>query len=260
METTITGPSTDELLAMFKRKHPNPTGWGPPMRLRHGYFTPDDQYETLVEKLITPGCEWADVGCGRDIFPDNEPLAAELFNRASFVAGIDPDPNVWENKYVTERFQGLIEDYPATRQFDVITLRMVAEHIANPGRAMAKLASMLKLGGKIVIFTPYKWSPMSLIATLVPFKLHNPLKWLIWRTESRDTFPTEYKLNTKADQQRWAEASGLRLAYFSLLDDCRVSVGYKALHWLELNTMRALNAIGWRYPEMCILSVLTKDR
>jgi SAM-dependent methyltransferase len=259
LDTTITAPTTEELLAIFKRKHPGVTGWGPRMRLANNYFTPDEHYEALVARLVTPGCSWADVGCGRDIFPSNQPLAIELSQRAGFLAGIDPDPNVLENKFVTVRFQGLIEDYPRSEQFDLITLRMVAEHIADPKRAIAKIADMLKPGGRAVIFTPYKWSPMSIVARTVPFALHNPLKWLIWRTESRDTFPVEYKLNTRTDQERWAESSGLRLSFFCLVDDCRVSIGYRTLHWLELRAMSVFNALGMRYPEMCILSTLTKD-
>jgi 2-polyprenyl-3-methyl-5-hydroxy-6-metoxy-1,4-benzoquinol methylase len=258
MDTSISAPTQAELLSVFNIKHPKPTGWGPRMRLANRYFTPDEQYEALVSRLVVPGCAWADVGCGRDLFPDNKALASELSKRAGFLAGIDPDANVLENEFLTERFHGLIEDYPGTRQFDVITLRMVAEHIADPNRAMAKVATMLKPGGSAIIYTPYKWSPMSLVARAVPFSLHNPLKWLIWRTESRDTFPVEYKLNTRKDQQKWAERNGLRLALFTLVDDCRVSIGYKPLHWLELRSMRILNALGLHYPEMCILSVVTK--
>jgi hypothetical protein len=55
------------------------------MRLSFGYFTPDDHYEVLVARLVTSGCHWADIGCGRDIFPSNPQLARDLVARAAVI-------------------------------------------------------------------------------------------------------------------------------------------------------------------------------
>ena len=38
-------------------------GWSPQLRHRFGYFSPDDYYELLMDRLVTEGCEWADIGC-----------------------------------------------------------------------------------------------------------------------------------------------------------------------------------------------------
>jgi SAM-dependent methyltransferase len=229
-------------------------GWGPRMRLSFDHFSPDDHYEALVARLVTPGSSWADVGCGRDIFPSHPDLARELADRAGYVLGIDPDENVKENTFITEGFLGLVEDCATERRFDVITMRMVAEHVVYPDRVVGKLAEMLKPGGTVVIYTPYKWAPMSIIATVVPFKLHNPLKRIIWNSEARDTFPTAYKLNTHRDLSGYMSKFGLRETLFEFLDDCRVSNRFRALNWLELQTCSALNAVGMHYPERCILA------
>src|SRR6185437_10277966 len=103
-------PTLEDLMAIYKIKYYRfgEPGWGPRMRLAFGYFTPDDYYEALIAKLVTPGCAWADVGCGRDTFPSHPDLARELGRRAGFVLGIDPDPNIHENEIVSERFQGPI--------------------------------------------------------------------------------------------------------------------------------------------------------
>ncbi len=250
-------PTRAELMDIYNAKYYRfgEPGWGPRMRLDAGYFTPDDYYEALVSKLVTPGCAWADVGCGRDTFPSHPNLARELSRRAGFMFGIDPDDNIAENTFVTERFQGPIEECVTDRRFDLITLRMVAEHIVDPDRALAKLAELLKPDGSIVFYTPYKWSPMSIIATVVPFRLHNPLKQLIWRSESRDTFPTAYKLNTRRDLRRLGARRSLQEVYFSHLDDCRVTGHYRVLNWLEIKMCRLFNLVGLHYPEMCILAV-----
>jgi SAM-dependent methyltransferase len=250
-------PTREELMNIYKVKYYRfgEPGWGPRMRLAAGYFTPDDYYEALVAKLVQPGCAWADVGCGRDTFPSHPDLARELSRRAGLMFGIDPDDNIAENTLVTERFQGPIEECVTDRRFDVITLRMVAEHIVDPDRALAKLAELLKPHGLIVFYTPYKWSPMSILATVIPFRLHNPLKQLIWRSETRDTFPTAYKLNTRRHLRRLGARQALEEVYFAYLDDCRVTGRFRFLNWLEIKMCKILNRIGLHYPELCILAV-----
>jgi len=253
--------SRDELMNIYRVKYYRfgEPGWGPRMRLSFDHFSPDDYYEALVSRLVTPGCAWADVGCGRDLFPSHPDLARELGARAGYVVGIDPDENVKENPYITEGFCGLIEDYSTERRFDLITMRMVAEHVVDPDRVMRKLAELLKPSGRVVIYTPYKWAPMSLVATAVPFKLHNPLKRILWQSESRDTFPTAYKLNTRRDLLGHTSRAGLAERFFRFLDDCRVTNRFRALNWIELNACSAFNAVGWHYPERCILAVYQKS-
>jgi len=257
----VLDPTLEELMAVYRVKYYRfgEPGWGPRMRLAFSYFTPDDYYEALVARLVTAGCAWADVGCGRDTFPSHPDLARELGARASFVLGIDPDPNIQENEIVTERFQGPIEECDTAQRFDLITLRMVAEHIVRPEPALRKIAQLLKPGGLVVIYTPYKWAPMSILASLVPFRLHNPLKQLIWRSESRDTFPTAYKLNTRADLKHHTAPCGLQEIYYALLDDCRVTGMYRALNWIELRARRMFNLLHLHYPESCILAVYRKS-
>jgi len=253
-------PAKSELLEVFHEKYgpPDKLGWGPKMRLDSGYFTPDDCYEALVSKLVFDGCNWADVGCGRDTFPTNWPLARRLCKRAGFVLGVDPDPNIQEHPLLHERFQGLIEDYEPSRSYDLVTLRMVAEHIAQPDDAIRKISELLKPGGLAVIYTPYRWSPMSIAAAIVPFRFHNGLKRILWNTEERDTFPTCYELNTRADLEKHTAAHSLRQVYFEYIDDCRITASYKLLQRMELALRRVLHACRISYPEKCILAVFEK--
>lgn len=251
-------PTQRDLLALFQQKYAqrSAVGWGPAMRLAHDYFTPDDHYEAIVGKLVGQGTDWCDVGCGRDIFPSNPALAKALAERCRFVYGIDPDDNVRENTLVHEYFQGLVEDCPTEHTFDLITLRMVAEHVTDPQAVLGRLSRLVKPSGLVVIYTPYKWAPMSLFANVTPFFLHNPLKQLIWRTEARDTFPTQYKLNTYVDIERYAAAAGMTQVSFRRLDDCRISNAYRYLNLVELKARSALSRIGVAYPEACIISIL----
>ncbi len=242
--------------AKYSRK--GEPGWGPTLRRSFNYFSPDDFYEALVAKLIGPATQWADVGCGRDVFPSYPELARELADRCKFLFGIEPDPNIKDNPFIHDGFHGVIEDCDTERRFDLITLRMVAEHIVNADRAVAKFAQLCAPGGQVVVYTPYRWSPMSLAAAALPFSLHHPLKRLIWDAESRDTFPTAYNLNTRADLSKHFNRHGFVETYFHRLDDCRIFGRYRYLNCIELAVRAGLHAMRVPHPEACLLAVFRK--
>lgn len=250
-------PSEGELEALFEAKYRRGygLGWGPALRRRLGYVPADDYYEAVMEKLVTAGCAWMDVGCGRDLFPSNRKLAERLSSRARVVFGVDPDDNIKENPFVTDAFQGSVEDIPGDRRFDVVSLRMVAEHIERPATALASIGAVIEPGGLLVVYTPNKWSPMSLAAAVVPFSLHNALKQLLWRTQARDTFPTVYRLNTRRDLERELGEHGFRESLFVYLDDCSVFQRYRALYRLEIGLRNLLHRLRMRHPENCLLGV-----
>jgi SAM-dependent methyltransferase len=225
------------------------------MRLRFGYFTPEEVYQVTVDRLLAPGDCWLDVGCGRHIFPGNPDLAHTLVGRCATLVGVDPDPTLEENPFVHERVRGTIDEFHTDRTFDVVTLRMVAEHIIDPGSAVAALARLTSPGGRVVVFTPNQWSPVSLIARVLPTSLHHPIKHFLWKTEKKDTFPVAYRMNTRRRLRRLFEEHGFRAASFAYLDDCRTFANIRPLLYLELVVRSGFNAMGLSYPENCLLGV-----
>jgi 2-polyprenyl-3-methyl-5-hydroxy-6-metoxy-1,4-benzoquinol methylase len=149
------GPTRADLEYVFQLKHGSPmsTGWRPRYDFQAGYVTPDDYYEALVATLITKGCRWLDVGCGRDIFPSNRVLAQQLSARCDLLVGVDPDETINENSFVHVKVQADITDFHWQDCFDVITLRMVAEHIADPSAALQSLVRLTAPGGRVVVYT-----------------------------------------------------------------------------------------------------------
>ena len=244
-------------LAALKYGDLSRCGWAPRLRDRFGYFTPDEWYEATLFDLVTPETDWLDVGCGRDLFPSNMPAATLLAARCRSLTGIDPSDNIDENPLLHHRAKCMLEEYVTDQRYDLITMRMVAEHIADPQGAVAALRRLLKPGGQVVIYTVYKFAPVSVISTLTPMWVHHAVKSVMWEADEKDTFPTEYKMNTRATLRRQFAAAGMVETLFRPLDDTRVTSRFRSLNTLELLAWRALHACGIVYPEHCLLGVYT---
>ena len=251
----VTEKDLRELHHLKYGEHP---GWGPRARLRFRYFTPDDVYEAAVSKLISEGCFWLDVGCGRDVFPDHPKMAKRLADRCQLLVGVDPDTNIEDNLVVHQKARTTIEKFRSDYTFDLITMRMVAEHISNPEETARVLAQLVKPGGRVVIYTVNKNAPLAVLARVIPFKLHHAIKRFFWRTEERDTFPVVYAMNTSKELATLFVQAGFREQYFAYLDDCRTFFRFKWLSYLELTCQFALRSLGFRYPENCLMGIYQK--
>ncbi len=186
-------------------------GWRVRMQRRFGYYSPQLVYETLVESLVSEETRWLDVGGGKSLFPNNHILAESLAGRCKRLVGVDPSDNIHENPYVHEQAQCRIEDYMPAEPFNLATLRMVAEHMAQPKAVVGALGRMLSPGGFVVVYTPNKWSVASIAARMIPNAWHHRLTHWLWNTREEDVFPTVYRLNTRRDLTAPFAAGGFRL-------------------------------------------------
>ncbi|HWG41263.1 MAG TPA: class I SAM-dependent methyltransferase [Gemmataceae bacterium] len=242
-------------LFLLKYSRPNGMGWGPRLRRRFNYYTPDDYYEAMVSKLVQAGCAWADLGCGREIFPDNRTSAQILADRCDILVGVDPDITLEENNLVHQRVRSSIEDFQTDQTFSLVTLRMVAEHIADPDRTLQALSRITRPGGKVVVFTVNQWTPLALLARFIPFRFHHAIKKFIWKTEEKDTFPVAYRMNSRKQLAKLFLKYDFKERYFAYLDDCRTSFRFRLGQLAELSLWRTLKLVGLRYPENCLLGV-----
>ncbi len=254
-ELPVAAPTRAQVEAIFRQKHPEHLGPGPARRQRWGYFTPDDWYEAFVAQLVVPGCRWLDVGCGRFLFPSNPGLAAELAGRAGHLTGVDPSDNIHDNPFVHERFHGFIEDYESDSPYDLVTFRMVVEHITQPDRTLDRLRRLVCPGGRVLIYTVNRRSPVAVVAALTPFAWHGPLVKFFFNTEERDAFPTAYLMNTRRTLRTLFTGAGFQEAHFSYLSDCRAMRRFASLNNMELALWKILDQVGWAYPENCLLGL-----
>ena len=234
---------------------PTRLGWCPRRGLEWGYYTPAEFYEAIVNRLVTPRTRWLDVGGGHDLFPDNTPLAGRLGARAQLIVGVDPSENIHRNRWVHERHQACIEDFDDNRQFDLVTMRMVAEHVTRPERVGQALERLVNPGGHVVVLTVNVYAPVTIVSRLLPFKLHYPVKRYFWGGEEDDTFPTAYRMNTRARLRGLFEASGFRESLFMYIDDLSVFARFRTLNLVEHGARAFMRRLGLAYPENCLLAV-----
>lgn len=173
--------------------------------------------------------------------------------------GVDPDDSIRQNRWLHEHRQCRLEDLDTNRRFDLISLRMVAEHIADPTAAVAALGRLTRENGRVVIYTVSKWAPASLVAAATPLSVHHAVKRVLWGTSPKDTFPTVFRMNTRRRLNQLFRPYGFVEEQFLHLNDCRAFGGWKVGALVELSCERVLRALGLPYPEICILGVYRKD-
>lgn len=253
-------PDEAALRQMFHRRYGprERLGWGPALRLACGYFTPDDYYEALVAGLVVPGVSWLDVGCGRELFPSNRGLAEALSKRCARLCGVDPDPTVQENPWVHEKVAGGIDAFDGDASFDLVTMRMVAEHIDDPLACTRAIARSLRPGGLAVVYTVFAGSPMPLLTRVAPMSLRHAVKSWLWGTQPKDTFPTRFRMNTRSALSRQFAAVSMREEAFVRLDDCRTFARFRTMNRTELFAMNLCRGLGVPYPEHCLLGCYRK--
>jgi SAM-dependent methyltransferase len=246
---------------MFLEKYGPVASAGPNVRRWHrlGYYTPDEYYESLIAKIVDVDSSWLDVGCGSCVFPNNVALARQLGRRCRLLVGIDPDPNIHANTVVHQKVQTTIERFATDEKFDLITLRMVAEHIQQPAALLDSLVRLTHANSTVVLLTPNRFSPLSLAAGLIPHRWHHRLKKVAWQTREEDTFPVSYQLNSHKQLRRWFQPAGFKEVLYKNLADCSATWRFPKLHRLELAVWACFSRLALIYPENCILAAFVRQ-
>jgi SAM-dependent methyltransferase len=215
----------------------------------------DAWYEATIDSLVTSETNWLDVGGGKSVFPFNRPLAPAIAARCKFLSVVDPSPTVNQNKFAHEVTQTVIESYETDRRFDLVTLRMVAEHIEHPDAVLAKLRDVVRPGGKVVLITPNRWSPATIASALIPSKWHPRITRFLWGTKDEDVFPAVYRMNTRNTLRMLFKRYSFREVGFRYCANCSTFQRFRLAYTAELCLWRMLSAIAITYPENNLLGV-----
>jgi SAM-dependent methyltransferase len=178
-----------------------------------GHAHPYRVYETTVDKLLVPTDVLMDAGCGRTV-----PVLRKYVGRAGKLIGIeiveftDVPPSI-------ETHNADLANLPlADASVDLIMSRSVFEHLSDPMSVYKEFSRILRPGGRVVFLTANMWDYGTLIARCVPNRFHGRIVKHVEGREEEDTFPTEYKTNTRSDVNRLANTSGLQVESFTYLN------------------------------------------
>lgn len=100
----------------------------------------------------------------------------------------------------------------AGRSFDVIVMRSVMEHLADPEEVLRRMAGMLRPGGVIVALAPSRWYYASLVGRAMPEAIARRILRFVFGETVYDNFPTYYRANTPRAVARLARAAGLEMS------------------------------------------------
>jgi ubiquinone/menaquinone biosynthesis C-methylase UbiE len=164
----------------------------------------DDQlFRERILRHIKPDSVVLDVGAGAGIVAE-----MNLRGMVKRVCGVDPDPRVAQNPYLDDAKLGTGEAIPyPDATFDVVFADNVLEHLPDPVAVLREVHRVLKPGGAFLAKTPNSWHYMPLIARLTPHSFHRFVNRIRGRAEV-DTFPTQYRANSKSVVTRLASQTG----------------------------------------------------
>lgn len=147
-----------------------------------------------------------DFGAGR-----GNVRAMHLDDVVAFVAGVDVDSAVYQNKHLHEAKVIDLDDFKIPYDnchFDFVISDNVMEHIDDPCSVLSEICRVLKPGGSLFIKTPNRNHYMPIISRITPTWFHRYYNQKRGRKEL-DTFPVRYKLNTLSAIMAHSKSAGM---------------------------------------------------
>ena len=171
-------------------------------------------FEQAVDKALGAAGQKVllDAGCGRTV-----PVLRKYLGRASHLIGIelvdftDVPPGIEVHK--TDLANIPLPD----ASVDVIMSRSVFEHLTDPESVYREFQRLLRPGGVVIFLTANMWDYGTLVARIVPNRFHARIVSKVEGRAEEDTFPTEYRTNTRSDVDRLAGQAGLKVLGFEYL-------------------------------------------
>ncbi len=130
-----------------------------------------------------------DIGCGTGSL-----LAALRDKGYNDLQGVEPGPQgkLGSEKYNIKIANQGIDEFIAEKQVDAVLLTDVIEHLPNIDRLMAKVNSLIKPGGILIVQTPNLGSLMSKIRGIRWSALTPPAHLLLWKKKTIESLAQKY--------------------------------------------------------------------
>jgi SAM-dependent methyltransferase len=153
-----------------------------------------------------------DAGCGRTV-----PVLRKFSGRAKRLIGVELVEFTDVPAGIETHNSDLARLPLPDASVDLIMSRSVFEHLTEPAAVYREFARVLRPGGRVVFLTANMWDYGTLVARLVPNRLHGSIVKAVEGRAEEDTFPTAYQTNTRKDVDRLAAGAGLQVESFEYL-------------------------------------------
>ena len=174
---------------------------------------PYNSFERRVDGFLRPPHVLMDAGCGRSV-----PVLKKYIGRAARLIGVEVVDFVGVPPGIETHTANLAHLPLSDVSVDLIMSRSVFEHLSDPLSVYKEFSRILRPGGRVVFLTANMWDYGTLVARAIPNRFHaRNVKYVEGRSED-DTFPTEYKTNTRSTVASLATASGLQVESFEYLN------------------------------------------
>jgi SAM-dependent methyltransferase len=158
-------------------------------RLFPRYRPRHEIYDDLLLEHLHEDSVWLDIGCGR-----NEHIA-RYGGHAKTAIGIDTvvDPDITGAPFI----EADLRKIPLPSGYaDLITLRMVVEHLERVPDDFTEIERLLKPNGRLIFMTTNIMSPVVFLPRLIPNWLKKRLILKIFKVVDKDVFPTHHRFNS----------------------------------------------------------------
>ena len=219
-----------------------------------------DFLDHIAPGFLTHGLKVIDVGGGRHPFVG----AATKSARGLTVTGLDIDggelaaapPGTYDETIVAD-----IVNYRGREDADVIVCQAVLEHVPNTQAAFTSLKSMVRPGGRILLFVPCRNAAFARANLLIPQRLKRRMLFYIYpEARGGQGFPSYYDRCTPRDFGRLAKDLGLVIETEKLYWSSAYFTFLAPLHILwRLSQLLAMTIIGRQAAESFSL-VIAKPR
>lgn len=194
----------------------------------------------LLDEALRPGAVALDAGCGRTT------RLRDYRDRIARLVGVDSDEAAGrENPFLDEFAPAdLDESLPfAEDSFDLVYANFVVEHLKYPERGFAEWRRVLRPGGRLVLLTTNRASPLMTAGDKLPQRARLAIKRRGAGAAERDVYPTLYLANTPQRLAAVVAAAGFEpvaVEYVGTLH--RYAARVPPMKWLLVAAERGLPA------------------
>jgi SAM-dependent methyltransferase len=169
----------------------------------------------LCRENIFPGSQLLEIGAG----PTN--ACSEILSAIGNVTGIDIDPDVQSNKFLSRAvvYDGRMMPFK-DGSFDACVSNWVLEHVEHPVEHFREVARVLRPGGVYCARTPNLYHFVTMTSHMMPHAVHLLVaNHLSGRgAEAHDPYRTFYRSNSRGKLQRLCRMAGLSEPAITMLE------------------------------------------